>query len=428
LNEEKEVFPPMKFTNKVSLLHPFLKWTLLCLIVGVLSGIASAIFLVSLQWVTTFRDKHLALVWFLPIGGLLVGLLYYYYGKEVVKGNNLILEEYEHPKGIIPIKMAPLVLIGTLLTHLFGGSAGREGTAVQMAGAIADQFSSVFTLSKSERRTLLIIGIGAGFASIFGTPIAGALFAIEVLFFSKISFKSVIPSFVTAYIAYFTVELLQVKHTHYAIPTIPNLSTISLMWIIVVGILCGLTAMLFAKTSHFFSSIFTKYIAFPPLRPVIAGVILAVVFNFLDTTKFIGLGIPSIINSFENPSDSLDFILKLLLTALTLGSGFKGGEVTPLFFIGATLGSTLSGIIPLPVALLAGMGFVAVFSGATHTPIACTAMGMELFGVECGFYVGIACLMAYFFSGPTGIYSSQIVKGPKHHLYQKLLRKNFEDL
>ena len=404
------------------------KWLVLCLVVGLLSGMASALFLVSLQWASNFRDRHLVLVWLLPIGGLMVGLLYHYFGKEVVKGNNLILEEYEQPKERIPLKMAPLVLIGTLLTHLFGGSAGREGTAVQMGSAIADQFSKVFTLTKAERRTLLIIGISAGFASVFGTPIAGALFAIEVLFFSKVKYRSVLPSFFTAFVAYYTVELLHVQHTHYSIPTVPELSLINLAWIFPVGILCGLSAMLFSKTTHFFTTLFSKYITFPPIRPMIGGAVLVVSFYFLGTSKFVGLGLPTIIDAFQNPSDHFDFLWKLLFTCFTLGSGFKGGEVTPLFFVGATLGSALSGIIPLPVALLAGMGFVAVFSGATHTPVACTAMGMELFGIDCGIYVGLACLIAYFCSGSVGIYSSQIVKGPKHHLYKKLLRSDFENL
>ena len=415
-------------TAKESFLTNTCKWLLICLLVGLLSGVASALFLVSLQWVTNYREAHLWLLWFLPIGGLLIGLSYHYFGKEVIKGNNLILEEYEHPKDIIPFKMAPLVLIGTLLTHFLGGSAGREGTAVQMGSAIADQFSKIFPITKSERRTLLIIGISAGFASVFGTPVAGALFAIEVLFFSKVNYRSLISSFVTAFIAYYTVELLHVQHTHYTIPYIPKINLVNLAWTIPIGVLCGLTAMLFSKTTHFFKRLFSKNISFPPLRPLLGGVILSIAFYTASATKFSGIGVSTIVDAFQHPSGHFDFLWKLLFTCFTLGAGFKGGEVTPLFFIGATLGSALSGIIPLPMALLAGMGFVAVFSGATHTPIACTAMGMELFGFDCGLYIGLSCLIAYFCSGSMGIYSSQIVRGPKHYLYQKLLRANFENL
>jgi H+/Cl- antiporter ClcA len=381
---------------------------------------------VALDWVTQYREHNNWMIWLLPIGGLIIGLLYYYCGKSVVKGNNLLLEEYENPQKIIPLKMAPLVLFGTLITHLFGGSAGREGTAVQMGGAIADQFTRIFKLDNTDRKTLIILGISAGFASVFGTPLAGALFALEVLYFSKISYKSIPLSFLTAYIAYFTVEFWHVKHTHYSIPILPEMSFTTLFWIISVSVLFGLAAMLFSRSTHFWSHLFSKNITFPPLRPFVGGIILALTIYGIGTTKYIGLGIPAIVDSFSNPNASYDFILKILFTGFTLGAGFKGGEVTPLFFIGATLGSALSIVVPLPIALLAGMGFVAVFSGATHTPLACTVMGMELFGIESGIFIGIACAIAYFSSGSVGIYNAQIVKGAKYHLYQKLRRKNME--
>ncbi len=405
-----------------------LKWIFICVLIGVFSGSASAFFLVALEWVTQIREHNLWIIWLLPIGGLSIGLTYYYLGKEAVKGNNLLLEEYENPQKTIPLRMAPLVLFGTLITHLFGGSAGREGTAVQMGGAIADQFTAIFKLDNSERKTIIILGISAGFASIFGTPLAGSLFALEVLYFSKINFRSVILSFLVAYIAYFTVDYWHVKHTHYQIPMIPEMTPKTFLWVILVSVLFGLAAMLFSRTTHFWGKLFSKIIKNPPLRPFVGGIILAITIYFIGTTKYIGLGVPMIVDSFSNPSGSYDFILKILFTGFTLGAGFKGGEVTPLFFVGATLGSALSLIVPLPIALLAGMGFVAVFSGATHTPIACTVMGIELFGLESGVFIGMACAIAYFASGPVGIYNSQIVKGAKYKLYQRFKRQNIEDL
>ena len=411
-----------------------LKWISICALVGIFSGSASALFLVALEWITQFREHTNWVIWLLPIGGLSIGLVYHYFGKEVVKGNNLLLEEYENPQKTIPLKMVPLVLFGTLITHLFGGSAGREGTAVQMGGAIADQFSRLSSreqsrdkLNNSDRKTLIIIGISAGFASIFGTPLAGALFALEVLYFSKITYKSIILSFLTAYVAYFTVEFWQVKHTYYYIPVIPEITLINFGWIIIVGILFGLTSMLFSRTTHFWGNLFSKTIKYPPLRPFAGGIVLAVAFYFIGTTKYIGLGIPEIVDSFSVPNASYDFLLKILFTGFTLGAGFKGGEVTPLFFVGATLGSALSLIVPLPIALLAGMGFVAVFSGATHTPIACTIMGMELFGIESGVFIGIACLVAYFSSGSVGVYHAQIVKGAKYRFYQRFKRNDLAE-
>jgi H+/Cl- antiporter ClcA len=397
------------------------KWILICVLIGILSGSASAFFLVSLEWVTQFRIHHDWIVWLLPFGGLIVGFSYYYWGESVVKGNNLLLEEYESPKKVIPFKMAPLVLLGTLITHLFGGSAGREGTAVQMGGAIADQFTKLFNLDNSERKILIILGISAGFASVFGTPLAGAIFALEVLYFSKINIKGIILSFLVAYVAYFTVESWQVKHTHYSIPDIPEINVHNVVYTCIVGVLSGFAALLFSRSTHFWGSLFSKNIKYPPLRPFVGGIILAIAIAGFGFTKFAGLGVPVIVDSFMNVNPWYDFLLKIVFTGFTLGAGFKGGEVTPLFFVGATLGSALSAIIPMPIALLAGIGFVAVFSGATHTPIACTIMGMELFGIQPGIFIAIACTTAYFSSGPVGIYKSQIVKGAKYKLYLKWL-------
>ncbi|WP_325265386.1 voltage-gated chloride channel family protein [Flavobacterium sp.] len=405
-----------------------LKWFFICCLTGIFSGSASALFLVSLEFVSQTRDHNIWIIWLLPFGGLLIGYLYYYADPRITKGNNLLLEEYNKPEKKIPFLMAPLVLLGTLITHLFGGSAGREGTAVQMGGAIADLCTNLFKLNQTERRTIIILGISAGFASVFGTPLAGAIFALEIVYFSKINIKSILLSFLVAYIAYFTVEFWGIKHTHYSIPVVPEFNLTVLFWILISSILFGLAALLFSRTTHFWGKLFSKNIKYPPLRPFIGGIVLAITIYFISTTKYIGLGVPEIVKAFSIQNTPYDFLLKILFTGFTLGAGFKGGEVTPLFFVGATLGSALSIIVPLPIALLAGMGFVAVFSGATHTPIACTVMGMELFGIESGFYIGLACLIAYFFSGSIGIYKSQIVKGPKSILYQSIRKKGLKYL
>jgi H+/Cl- antiporter ClcA len=417
----------MKKEKRKKILLSAIQWLLICALIGILSGSASAFLLVALEWAAQYREHNNWIIWLLPIGGLIIGLSYHYWGKDAVKGNNLLLEEYEKPQKVIPIKMAPLVFIGTIITHLLGGSAGREGTAVQMGGAIADQFTDIFKLENSDRKTLILLGISAGFASVFGTPLAGALFALEVLYFSKINFKSIVLSFTVAFIAYFTVEFWRVQHTHYNIAVVPEMTLSNLAMTIPISLLFGLAAMLFSRTTHFWSHLFSKIIKYAPIRPFIGGIVLALAVYFIGTTKFIGLGIPAIVDSFSNPNAPYDFLIKILFTGFTLGAGFKGGEVTPLFFIGATLGSALSVFVPLPIGLLAGMGFVAVFSGATHTPIACTVMGIELFGIESGLFIAIACLIAYFSSGSMGIYQSQIVTGAKYRLYQRFKRKDLKE-
>jgi len=403
--------------EQVPTLLYLVKWVFICLLLGAVAGSVSAFFLTSLEWATNYRESHLWIIWLLPIGGFIIGLSYHLYGNEVVKGNNLLLEEFHSPKKIIPFKMAPLVLFGTIVTHLFGGSAGREGTAVQIGGAIADQFTKILKLSKRDRQILLIAGISAGFASVFGTPLAGGIFALEVLVLGRIRLDAIIPSFMGAVFANYFCEIWNVSHTHYHISEVAEMNPINLLWALLAGIIFGLVAMLFSKSTHFWSNLFKKHIKYPPLRPVIGGVILAITIYFMGTTKYIGLGIPTIVDAFDVNLNSYDFLLKVLLTSFTLGAGFKGGEVTPLFFIGATLGNVLIWFIPLPMGLLAGMGFVAVFAGATNTPIACTIMGIELFGIEAGVFIALACSTAYLFSGHSGVYASQIIGSPKNNVY-----------
>jgi H+/Cl- antiporter ClcA len=396
-----------------------LKWLTLSLMIGVLAGSASAFFLVSLDWATNWRESNIWIIALLPLGGLIIGLCYHYWGSNVVKGNNQLLDEFHSPKQVIPLKMAPLVLFGTIATHFFGGSAGREGTAVQMGGAISDQFSKWFKLNKIDRKVLIVMGISAGFASVFGTPLAGAVFALEVLIIGQIRYEAILPSFLVAIIADYTCHAWNVSHTSYNIAFTPEMTPTYFVWTIFTGIIFGLAALLFSKSTHFWSHLFKSKINYPPLRPLIGGVFIALAVYFTGTTKYIGLGIPTIIDAFHNHQNEYDFLVKILFTSFTLGAGFKGGEVTPLFFIGATLGNVLVWFVPLPLALLAGMGFVAVFAGATNTPIACTIMGIELFGIENGVYIGLACVVSYLFSGHKGIYSSQLIGSPKYTQHQK---------
>jgi H+/Cl- antiporter ClcA len=397
------------------------KWLAIYLIVGGIVGSATAFFLQSLDYVTLLRTNHIWVVYFLPMAGLLIGLLYYYYGDAANKGNNLLIETHQSLENgetskPIPFKMAPMVFISTLLTHIAGGSAGREGTAVQMGGAIADQFTAILKINAADRKTILIIGISSGFAAVFGTPLAGAIFALEILSIKKVKINQVFASFFVAYIAHYSCLAWQVKHTIYSIPNIPAISLTTLAWAIVAGIIFGLTALAFTSTGRLFENIFNK-IKFEPLRPFIGGIIIALFIVVFNSTKFIGLGIPTIQDAFINNAGQFDFVIKLILTSFTLSAGFKGGEVTPLFFIGATLGNILIWFIPLPMALLAGMGFVAVFSGATNCVYASIALGLELFGIKAGVYIGLASVVAYFTSGPNGIYSAQLKVGLKYAAY-----------
>ena len=401
------------------ILEYFLKWILVTSIIGAFIGSASALLLFSLNWATDYRENHIWIISLLPFAGLIIGLIYHYLAGTAARGNNFLIEEIHSSHNIIPFKMAPLVYIGTVLTHLFGGSAGREGTGVQMGGAIADFMSRIFRMHPYDRKVMIQIGIGAGFASVFGTPLAGAVFALEVIVVGRMRYDAILPIFLASFFANYVCHLWGIEHTIYSITHVPLLGIDVLLWVLLASIFFGITARLFSRSIEFWGSVAKKYIHYAPFRPLLGGVCIAACVWFMGTTKYIGLGVPVIVGSFSEVQMWYDFLLKLLFTTFTIGVGFKGGEVTPLFFVGATLGSALSAIIPLPLSFMAGIGFVAVFAGATNTPIACTLMGIELFGTESGIYLGVACVASYMFSGHTGIYTAQIVGSPKHIIYWK---------
>jgi H+/Cl- antiporter ClcA len=394
------------FWNQAS---AFLFLCCLCLGVAVLAGSASALFLWALDWATRTREAHPALIWGLPLAGGAVGWVYLKWGQSVEAGNNLLIDEMYDPRRLVPLRMAPLILVSTVVSHLFGASVGREGTAIQMGGSLADQLSRFFKLPAATRRLVLMAGVSAGFAAVFGTPLAGAVFALEVLAgpTHRMRWWALPGCLLAAFAAEHVGSGWGVQHTVYAAGALPPLSAWMLACVALAGGVFGLTGRLFALSAHAVTARIQQWIVAAPWRPVIGGALITALVVWGQADRYIGLGIPVIVQAFEQPLAPWDFAAKGVMTVLSLGFGFKGGEVTPLFYIGATLGNALAPVLDQPLGLMAALGFVAVFAGATNTPLACTLMAMELFGWSIGAFAFVACGVSYFFSGHTSIYKAQ---------------------
>lgn len=398
------------------LLRFLLRWTALGVLVGVLAGVSGAVFLVSLEWATVTRESTAWLLFLLPLAGLLVGLIYHHWAGPAAQGNNLIIDEIHEPKAWLPRRMAPLIYLGTIITHLFGGSAGREGTAIQLSGGLTDWFSRSTRMSQRDRRLLLITAIAGGFGAVFGVPLAGCVFALEVQSVGRLRHDALVPALAASITGDRVVRALGIHHTPTPVLDAVDLTPLLLAKVVLAGIAFGLCAVLFVELTHGIKRLFARTVAYPPLRPFLGGLAVVGLTVALGTRDYLGLSIPLITDSLAGAASVVlfAFALKLVFTALTLGSGFQGGEVTPLFVIGATLGATMGRLLGLPLPLAAAIGFVAVFAAAANTPLACTIMGLELFGVGPLVPLAVACTVAYVCSSHRSIYPTQRIDTLKH--------------
>ncbi len=384
------------------------QWLALGALVGLLAGAASALFLFTLQRATDFRTHHELIVYGLPIAGLLVGWVYERFGRSIAGGANLIIDTIHDEGPCLPLRMAPMVLIGTVLTHLFGGSAGREGTAVQMGASLTDTALRYLKLSGALRRQALAAGVAGGFGSVFGTPVAGALFGLEFIVQGRIEYAALLPALTAAVVGDLTTRALGISHSVYPAPDALALSPLVLLKWLIFALALSLATRVFVELTHFLKAQGALRIPRLPVRMFTGGVTVVVLWRLVGTSDYLGLGVPTILRSFTDANLPVPaFALKILFTAVTLGAGFLGGEVTPLFFVGAALGNVLARALGLPLALGAGVGLAAVFAAAAKTPLALSVMAVELLGASLFPHAAIVCALCYLMTGRRGIYSAQ---------------------
>lgn len=396
--------------SAASRLRALALWLVLGSLVGVLCGAASASFLWLLDRATSFREGHTSIVYALPLAGLVLGAFYQRFGSSTLAGNDLVIETLHHAGPRLPVRMVPMVLLGTVWTHLFGGSAGREGTAVQMGASLSDCVAHRLQLSADLRRQLLTSGIAGGFGSVFGTPIAGAVFGLELGVQGRLEYRALVPALTASVTGDLTTRALGIEHTFYpAVAAVELTPGLALKWLLFAAAVAAVSGV-YIELTGFLRRCGRRWVPGLPARLFVGGLLVVALWKLVGTSDYLGLGVPTILRAFHDPYLPVyAFALKLLFTALTLGAGFIGGEVTPLFFVGAALGSVLARWLDIPLALGAGVGLAAMFATAANTPLSLSIMAVELLGVSVLPHVLVVAALAYVLAGQRGIYGRQRV-------------------
>lgn len=406
------------------LLHCFtlIKWIVMGVITGTIVGLVGTAFAYSLEYVNGFRSAHSMIMFGLPFAGLLIVFLYQITKNTSDTGTNMVIASI-HSSAHISYKMAPLIFISTVLTHLFGGSAGREGAALQLGGSITNLLSDIPSLkfTENDHRVNIMCGMSAGFAALFGTPMASAVFALEVVTVGIMHYSALVPCVISSFTAYFISTGFGVHPEAFTVPEVPIFSPVKMLIMIVFGLTLGAVSTLFCICMHHTEHLYKRWLKNAYVRIFVAGCIVVGLTLLLGTNQYLGSGIGIIEHIFESGEGAhwYVFILKMLFTALTLSAGFKGGEIVPSFCVGAAFGSCVAGLMGLPVPLVAACGMVGIFCGVTNCPISALLISFELFGFEGMPYYLIAVAVSYMCSGYHGLYNTQQI------MYSKLRREEY---
>ena len=391
-----------------------LQWCVYAVVVGVVCGTIAAAFGMVIDAATAARQKYDWLVWLMPVAGLAIVGMYHLSGITKPMGTNRVLLAVKEEEGVA-IRMAPLIYLSSMLTHLTGGSSGREGAALQIGGSVANFIGRQFKLSHLDLRTITMCGMAAGFSGPFGTPLAAGIFAMEIAD-GTLHYAVLLPCMLSSIVARVTAEKFGIQAAAFTVTGYPDLTLHSVLAVLVFGVMCALLSILFVEVLHCIDWTYAQYLKNPYLRIAVAGLIVAAGTTLLGTRDYNGAGTEVIVRALAGEARPEAFLLKILFTALTLEAGFKGGEIVPTFFIGATFGCTFAPLIGLDPSFAAALGMTALFCGVTNCPIASMLLSFELFGGQGLVLFALCCSMSYMLSGHFSLYTAQRLEQDKFHL------------
>jgi len=399
-----------RLAEETILFISILKWFVIASVVGVLVGLSTTAFLKVLRWSTTYADNYSYFFLLLPVAFFLSSFITKYLAPEAEgHGTEKVIEAIHRRSGHINVLVVPVKLFTTVVTLAAGGSAGKEGPCAQIGGGISSVLADIFKFDNADRKKLVICGISAGFASVFGTPIAGAIFGIEVLFIGIILYDVLLPSFIAGVIGYQVSAAFGIEYFYHPIKFVPAFSELFFAKVVLAGIFFGICSLTLIEGMKFFKKLADKITIWEPLKGVIGGTAL-VVLALIFSTKYLGLGLETIESALEGQSVAWWSVpVKIVFTCITLTFGGSGGMVTPLFFVGATAGSLFANLMGLDLATFAGIGMVCLLAGSANTPIAASILAVELFGPEVAPYAAVACVASFLMTGHRSVYPSQVL-------------------
>lgn len=394
-----------KFKSAGKYLLTFLKWFVLAAVTGAVGGVVGALFHLSVEYVTGVRKAHSWIVFLLPVGGLVIAGLYKLSGKKDI-GTNEILDAVRSPQGV-PALLAPLIFVSTVITHLFGGSAGREGAALQLGGSIAGLIGRIARLDEKDMHIMTMCGMSAVFSALFGTPITAAVFALGVISVGVIYYAGLLPCVVSAFTAYFISILMGAEPVAFTISNIPAFSLKSCLLTALLSAICALLSIGFCLGLHGTHKLFEKLFKNTFLRAAVGGLVIVILSLICRSGDYNGAGMDIVERAIGGNAKPEAFLLKFIFTAVTVGAGYKGGEIVPTFFVGATFGCVVGGLIGLDPGFAAAVGLVTLFCGVVNCPLASIFLSIELFGAQAMPLFALAAAVSYLLSGYYGLYSSQ---------------------